>query len=779
MANLDRLMDKLDGGIGMFVVEGNETVCRYFNDGFFELLGTSREDREKLFGDDLLKQIHPEDAGEFSRKINEAIENNTLLDADVRMAFGNGATYRWIGIRATHEPSGESGYIFYGVFRDAGIEKSLRENYEREAMKRRAAESSLIAASSFNITRNTCIELSSREAMDEIQRINPLTHQILMSAARNIPDDAQRKQFIDLMSHEGLLELAESGQNHTELTYRRKVNGAVIWVRSWIEVVFDPRSGDAIAFVYTENINEEHIRNGIMEHMLEHNYSDIVYVELMTGKAHHLKSGELISGRDKTGDFGEMVGLVTEKCISEAEKAEVRRTFELGNLRTGLENDAVISLQYRAYGSDADDIRILECEAYYFDERKEIIVISQQDITESYREAMAMNDELNKALEEARKADNAKDDFLSQMSRDLRTPINSILGMTELAAGITEDAELLGYFDRIKEENNRLLNIINRFVEMAFIDSSRIELHCENCHINDLVSNIRAAVDPLLEAKNQRLIIRIEKRAVKNIYADPERLCQIFVNLITNAVAATPEGGTIYMTERDVTNDGEKVLARFTLTDNGKGMSREFLEICFDPFTKEAGEESEGTGLGLAIARTLTELFGGTITADSRPGRGSSFRVEIPFAIAPAHEPLNADPDEIAVQSPPAGKFILIVDDNAINNEITKSLLEKKGYRVAIAENGLEAVELFDSSELGHFSAILMDIRMPVMDGLEAARTIREMKRADAQVVPVIAMTANAYDEDMRKSREAGMDAHLSKPVLPEQLYETLAKYTK
>jgi len=779
ITNVDRLLDKLDGGIGMFVVEGNETAGRYFNDGFFELLGTSREERGRLFGNSLMKQIHPEDVSVFSRKINDAIKNNSLLDADVRMAFGNGATYRWIGIRASHEPFGESGDVFYGVFRDAGIEKSLRENYEREAMKRRAAESSLIAASSFNITRDTCIELSSREALDEVQRVNPSTQQILISASRNIPDEAQRKQFINLMSHEGLTELAERGQSHAEITYRRKVNNSVIWVRSWVEVVPDPRSGDVIAFVYTEDINEKHIRNGIMEHMLEHNYSDIVYVELVNKEAHHLKSGELITGKDKTGNFEEMVSLVTERCISPSEKAEVRRKFALDSLRKLLEDEAVISVQYRAYGNDADDDRMLECEAYYFDERKDIIVISQQDITENYKKAMTMNDELNKALEEARSADNAKNDFLSQMSRDLRSPINSILGMTELAADITDDDELLGYFDRIREENSRLLGIINRFVEMAFIDSSRIELHFENCHVNDLVSNVRAAVDSQLEAKKQKLIVRAEKRAVKNIYADPERLCQILINLIMNAIAAAPEGGTIYMTERDAANDGKKVLSRFTITDNGKGMSREFMEICFDPFTRENSEESEGTGLGLAIARTLTELFGGTITVDSKLGKGTSFRVEIPFEIAPEREPRSADPVEISTQSDPAGKFILVADDNAVNNEITKSLLERKGYRVVIVENGRDAADMFDRSELGHFSAILMDIRMPVMDGLEAARTIREMKRADAQVVPIIAMTANAYDEDMRKSREAGMDAHLSKPVLPEQLYETLAKYTK
>ena len=217
---------------------------------------------------------------------------------------------------------------------------------------------------------------------------------------------------------------------HAEITYRRKVNNSVIWVRSWVEVVPDPRSGDVIAFVYTEDINEKHIRNGIMEHMLEHNYSDIVYVELVNKEAHHLKSGELITGKDKTGNFEEMVSLVTERCISPSEKAEVRRKFALDSLRKLLEDEAVISVQYRAYGNDADDDRMLECEAYYFDERKDIIVISQQDITENYKKAMTMNDELNKALEEARSADNAKNDFLSQMSRDLRSPINSILGMS-------------------------------------------------------------------------------------------------------------------------------------------------------------------------------------------------------------------------------------------------------------------------------------------------------------------------------------------------------------
>jgi len=292
---------------------------------------------------------------------------------------------------------------------------------------------------------------------------------------------------------------------------------------------------------------------------------------------------------------------------------------------------------------------------------------------------------------------------------------------------------------------------------------------------------VNAVIKPLCDVKKQEL--RLDVQAVPEVVPmmDILRMNQIFFNLFSNAVKFTPEGGTITYRLREKLEAADRLRMDAEVIDNGIGMSEAFLKTAFEPFVQ--GERSDttpnrGTGLGLAIVRSLMELMGGTVTVTSAPGKGSAFHLSAAFDCIPAED---ADQGAKAGRCPEAslqvlaGRRVLLCEDHPMNQEIAKTLLERKKMLVDVAENGQIAVRRFAASAPAWYDLILMDIRMPVMDGLTAAKEIRGLDRADAKQIPIIAMSADAFEEDRRKSRDAGMNGHLSKPVDPEQLYEELA----
>jgi len=378
--------------------------------------------------------------------------------------------------------------------------------------------------------------------------------------------------------------------------------------------------------------------------------------------------------------------------------------------------------------------------------------------------------------EELVMANSAKSDFLSRMSHDIRTPMNGIIGMTNLALDEIEDAKAVGYFKKIKHSSSYLLGLINDVLEMSRIESGKVELARENSFIGDYVNSVTTVIRPQIDAKKIDFSFDIKENVPRNIYTDALRLNRVVINLVSNAVKFTPENGKIIVTIENLTpEDKIHCRCRVTVSDNGRGMSEEFMKHCFDPFTQEKSSESGGTGLGLSIVKKLVNMLGGEISVTSTPGKGTSFSFEFACDIAPA---LPGQGDEtsrhISASVSALGRRILLAEDNDINREIAVALLEKKGYTVDVAEDGRQAVDKFAASEENSFDAVLMDIRMPVMDGLEAARNIRAMKRGDAKDVPIIAMTANAFDEDVQASMDAGMNVHLAKPIDPDLMYDAI-----
>lgn len=380
----------------------------------------------------------------------------------------------------------------------------------------------------------------------------------------------------------------------------------------------------------------------------------------------------------------------------------------------------------------------------------------------------------NKKLE---KASTAKTDFLSRMSHDIRTPMNAIIGMTAIAKNDLDNKEnVADCIDKIDSSSHFLLGLINDILDMIKIESKVIELHPEPYLISDFVNQLNTLIVPLCNQKNLTFNFEAQDVSIECVLLDKLRFNQIFFNLLSNAIKFTPDGGRIDFIVQHLEVTEKTIKKRFIVRDTGIGMSQEFLDHLFEPFSQESSaiaKESTGTGLGLAIVKNLVDLMGGTISVKSQKGHGTEFTVELEVEIcdAPTAEAMNkATVPEQCLK----GRKILLCEDHPLNTQIAVKLLSIQGAEVTACENGLIGYERFKASDEFSYDAVLMDIRMPVMNGLNTAEAIRKTNRKDSALIPIVAMTANAYDEDIQKSLKAGMNAHLAKPIQPEKLYDTL-----
>lgn len=386
---------------------------------------------------------------------------------------------------------------------------------------------------------------------------------------------------------------------------------------------------------------------------------------------------------------------------------------------------------------------------------------------------------LSSAMQAAQAANAAKSDFLSSMSHDIRTPLNGIIGMTALARDEDNPPMTREYLEKIDGSGHFLLSLVNDILDMSKIEAGKFQLHPEAYSTTDFLKYIDNVILPLCTMKD---IVFSENMSEmpKDVYflADKLRFNQIFFNLLSNAVKFTPSGGEITLIQKNTVLDRGRITSDFFIEDNGIGMSEEFQKKLFGFFEQENRQQESartGSGLGLSIAKSLVDLMGGTIRAESIKGRGTKFTVHLSFPLCEKAAEEKKDENLLAERPDSlAGIMILMAEDNDINAQITEALLKKKGAGVRRAENGSEAVEIFSKSPEGTFNIILMDMQMPVMDGLEASRKIRALERKDAAGVPIIAMTANAYQEDVDKCLAAGMNAHTAKPVEPRVLYRVI-----
>ena len=405
-------------------------------------------------------------------------------------------------------------------------------------------------------------------------------------------------------------------------------------------------------------------------------------------------------------------------------------------------------------------------------------VFATRNITEDKRRELKYQDKLKAAMIEAQRANVAKTDFLRRMSHDIRTPINGIEGMVAVSRHYADDLQKQEECrQKIMTAAGFLLELVNDVLDMNKLESGDITLENKPFDIKKLFDESILLVET--QAVESGITIYKSDNIVQNrqLFGSPFHLKRILQNIMSNAVKYNRENGTITVscTEKD---DGDRAIIEFVCSDTGIGMSREFQEHMFEPFAQEnnvAKTKYAGSGLGLPIAKELIEKMNGKISFESEKNKGTTFYVEIPFEIC--HDEQRQDLAPINGDHSIKNVSVLLVEDNELNMEIARFLLESEGAVVTSAENGKQAVELFEKSSPGEYDIIIMDVMMPIMNGIEATKVIRSLERADAKTVPIIAMSANAFGDDINESLKAGMNEHLAKPLNRERIIETILKY--
>ena len=408
--------------------------------------------------------------------------------------------------------------------------------------------------------------------------------------------------------------------------------------------------------------------------------------------------------------------------------------------------------------------------------------MQQEHSEQEYRKSLEQkNVALQLAVQRETKANLAKREFLFNMSHDIRTPMNAIIGFTALAQTHIDDrGQVEDYLKKISVSSQHLLSLINDVLDMSRIESGKVTLEAKPVHLPELVHELRDIIQAVVSKKDLSLTLDTVGVENEDIIADPLRLEQILINVLANAVKFTPDGGQIglWIVQKDTAPAGYADF-EFHIKDNGIGMSEEFQKHIFEQFARERTStvsKIQGTGLGMAITKSLVDMMGGRITVKSEQGKGSEFTISLRFPIGEAK----------TEQTPPAakasaftGKKLLVVEDNELNLEIASTLLKEAGFAVDTAENGKVAVEKVEAASADRYDLILMDIQMPEMDGYEATRRIRALPDTKKAALPIVAMTANAFEDDRKNALRAGMNGHIAKPLDIQKLFQVLSELLK
>jgi len=670
----------------------------------------------------------------------------------------------------------------YGIGQDITAQKLEKENYSR--IYRQLAEANPNATGSFrfNLTTNWCGDGQSPYPFVLALQDSGTADGFLGALAESVTDPDIRADLRRHFCCNSLIEAFRSGKKQLTIEYPTlSSRGSLHWIRGTLTMLQNPDTGDVEAIAYATDITRQKRYENIIARITEEKFDYVGVIDLKTNAL------EFVNIRGDS-DYGELHTKaryeegqrhMAEHFIAPMDRTDYLRDTSLTTVLSALESAGEYACTYQHQGRDGATRRLIQYS--WLDRDRGVILIIRSDITAAYRQEQEQLRQLQEALLAAERANSAKTEFVSRISHDIRTPISIISSMTDFALEDLQNSEKLRQdLARIKTSNIFLLSLINDVLDISKIDSGKIELHPEPYPCAEYFANIRNMAEPLCQQKGLSFSMETEALSLAAV-VDHIRLNQITFNLLSNAIKYTPPGGKIvFRAESEKLPDG---LARccFEVRDTGIGMSPEFQKIMFEPFTQEYDnpkrERTEsGTGLGLSIVRRIVDLMGGTIEVRSAPGRGTDILVRFVLPCAAGTNGAGAGdggPSSPAARGGLHGR-VLLAEDNPINTEIAVRILTGFGLEVKAAENGDAAVKQFASAPPGEFGAVLLDIQMPVLNGYEAAERIRSLPRPDAASIPIIAMTADAFADAMERSRKAGMNAYVTKPLDPGILRKTL-----
>ena len=533
-------------------------------------------------------------------------------------------------------------------------------------------------------------------------------------------------------------------------------------------------------------IHQEHLRRLEIIEGLSIDYESIFYVDLDADaiRAYRISTRlrrQFGQGQQAVRPFSTFTRDYVRTWVCAEDRRELAAALDPDGIRSRLADRRTFLVNYRVLGKNEPEYLQMQVVNVSGGARISQVVLGARSVDEALRGEQKKSAAMADALRQSQAAVEAKNAFLSNMSHDIRTPMNAIVGFTALARKHVDDPEKLrGYLDMITASSDQLLQLLSDVLEIARIEAGRSHLEEAPCDLREVMEETRAALLPRAVEKNVSLTADMRSVAVPSVLADRQKLCQVLIRLAGNAVKYTGEGGRVSVSLEELPSVAAGYgLYRFTVADDGIGITEAFLPHIFEPFERQANTTMSGvygTGLGLPIVKSIVDMMGGSIHVESRPGQGSRFTVTLSLRLRKGtFRPAPPPVPETALRSG-EGRRILVAEDNELNREIAQELLEDAGFRVELTENGSAALERVACSRPGDYALVLMDLQMPVMDGCQAARAIRALPDPLLAGIPIIALSANTFEEDQRMSLESGMNGHLAKPIDIPTLLETIGR---
>lgn len=765
------------GGLAVlnYTAQG-EWIPEFISEGFASLCGMEPEEMRKLYEHDALAGVHPEDRLRLAKELQEyAQTQNECGEFIYRLVRADGS-YFWVRNYFSSVKRDDGLYSNYCSVRDITAEvqekRALRQQFRRmfNSFYNVLGKDELLICRC-NATKNLLLDADNDRHRDLSVIVGHVYDDFIDFISQFIVDEDERREFVQAAGAASLQQAFERGERELSAVYfvSTPIEQCGRYGLFKISLLQDPDSKDVMGVLFLTDVTEKTIKKKIIDKLLALGTDRVVDLDLIHDRYKLLyaeNNHKALIGREFP--FRKHINKVAQEHVLPADREIWQKLLDKDYILEQLQKRGRYSFNYRVRrNADSDIVKVKKLTLAPVDMRLGRICVVRMDVTDSVADEVRSKQAIEQALAAAEQANRAKSDFLSNMSHDIRTPMNAVLGMTELALdNIDNRAEVEGCLKKISISGKHLLDLINNVLDMSRIEAGRMSVNRELVSLSRLAEDIVATMQMQAEAKKQSLTVHMEQLACVAVYSDSLRLRQVLMNILGNAVKYTPKGGAIDFTIKEspsAKGDGYVHLA-FVVQDNGIGMTDEYVRHIFESFSREDSlrvQKTEGSGLGMAITKYIVDAMGGKIGIKSEANVGTEFTVLLDVERAKQEQ---TEAQEADAAQPQHALRVLLAEDNALNREIAVALLSKQDVTVETAENGQLCVEKFSAAPNGYYDAVLMDVRMPVMNGYEATQAIRALARADA-ALPIIAMTADAFAEDVERCLAAGMNAHLSKPM--------------
>lgn len=735
---------------------------------------------DRLFNKDIIIEEQREEFKEFYKRVNFGDEKELSGTFWMLNSASNIKRCIEISYSVVRDDTG-NGIIAYGMSRDITEQKFTEKRFREELAFRNKTTENLLSTACVNLTLGVVENLKHGETYEKNEEVlNTIDYRDRTKFYLKESDMTDEQNYN--ISAQNLLNLFEQGITEVREEYSGVTpDGRKIWVRLDVNILKSPKTGNILAFFYNKDITSEELNLRISENILSQNYLEVGLIDLDSDSYTRYHSlGTNIAEFNNSFPFEQGMDVFCEMRVTEGDRKKVRKYMSIAYLSSAIKKYGSVEFQFLGLDRNGnEEYNGMSIKPLYKD-RTDILISTRSNVDAIVREGLKKEKKLKKAMEEAKKANEARSDFFAGISHDMRTPMNAIIGMSALGVDECKDETIKKYFTNIDASAHFLLGLINDALDSSQIEKNALKLTFEPYSMDEFKLYVNSMVRSLCDAKKIDFNMEVHENFSKCISTDKLRFNQIFFNLLSNAVKFTPENGKIDFIIEFVSRNNGVVVERFIVKDTGIGMSKDFQKRMFNRFTREGNTllNSSGTGLGLFITKYVVELMGGTISVESEVGKGSEFIVELALQEIEAAESQFESPEKLSeddFNNILKEKRVLLCEDNEMNSQIAVRVLEKKGMIVDCAPDGQAGLEKFNNSDEGYYDVILMDVRMPVMDGLEATKFIRNLERMDSKKVPIIAMSANTHKKDIEIALKAGMSTHIGKPFDVKELYKVIS----